>query len=145
MGNEGTCCPIGDLVESANRCCCGFLGGEPVFLDEYTYSDARAEAEAAGKKGLGGFWAGLWGSGKSRFRGLEGRTNVRLGPFRVTGAVPDSSLKQFLGERSTEELPHRINPHAISCCECFIASYVRRACAHTLAARCFVSEHFCRY
>ncbi|CAK8998216.1 Uncharacterized protein SCF082_LOCUS5543 [Durusdinium trenchii] len=41
VGNEGTCCPIGDLVESANRCCCGFLGGEPVFLDEYTYSDAR--------------------------------------------------------------------------------------------------------
>ena len=26
FGTVGTCCPIGDLVQSENRCCCGFLG-----------------------------------------------------------------------------------------------------------------------
>ena len=41
FGTGGTCCPIGNLVESANRCCCSFLQGEPVFLDEFTFRDAR--------------------------------------------------------------------------------------------------------
>ena len=28
FGTVGTCCPVGDLVQSENRCCCGFLGPE---------------------------------------------------------------------------------------------------------------------
>ncbi|CAJ1349731.1 unnamed protein product [Effrenium voratum] len=41
FGTSGTCCPIGDLVESNNRCCCGFLAGEPIFADEISLTDTR--------------------------------------------------------------------------------------------------------
>lgn len=41
FGTGGTCCPIGDLVESANRCCCSFMSGEPIFVDEFTVTDMR--------------------------------------------------------------------------------------------------------
>ncbi|CAK9066377.1 unnamed protein product [Durusdinium trenchii] len=41
FGSSGTCCPIGDLVESENRCCCGFLGSEAIFADEISYTDTR--------------------------------------------------------------------------------------------------------
>eukprot|EP00435_Cladocopium_sp_Y103_P004452 s1255_g1.t1 len=41
FGTVGTCCPIGDLVQSENRCCCGFLGTEPIFADEISLSSTR--------------------------------------------------------------------------------------------------------
>ncbi|CAL1138472.1 unnamed protein product [Cladocopium goreaui] len=41
FGTMGTCCPIGDLVQSENRCCCGFLGSEPIFADEISLSSTR--------------------------------------------------------------------------------------------------------
>jgi len=41
FGTAGTCCPIGNLVESANRCCCSFMSGEPIFVDEFDMADMR--------------------------------------------------------------------------------------------------------
>ena len=41
FGTAGSCCPIGDLIESRSRCCCSFLGSEPIFADEVDLSDPR--------------------------------------------------------------------------------------------------------
>ena len=41
FGAAGSCCPIGDLIESESRCCCSFLSSEPIFADEIDYSDPR--------------------------------------------------------------------------------------------------------
>ncbi|CAJ1349729.1 unnamed protein product [Effrenium voratum] len=41
FGASGTCCPIGDLIQSENRCCCSFMGGEPIFADETSITDTR--------------------------------------------------------------------------------------------------------
>eukprot|EP00434_Breviolum_minutum_P005970 symbB.v1.2.005264.t1/scaffold286.1/size306100/3 len=41
FGTVGTCCPVGDLVRSENRCCCGFLGAEPIFFDELSGTTTR--------------------------------------------------------------------------------------------------------
>ncbi|CAE8657922.1 unnamed protein product, partial [Polarella glacialis] len=34
FGAVGSCCPVGSLKESMNRCCCNFLNGERIFEDE---------------------------------------------------------------------------------------------------------------
>ena len=41
FGAAGSCCPIGDLIESESRCCCSFLNSEPIFADESDLSDLR--------------------------------------------------------------------------------------------------------
>lgn len=41
ISNEGNCCPIGDLVQSASRCCCDFFLDEKIYDDEEEPGDAR--------------------------------------------------------------------------------------------------------
>eukprot|EP00440_Ansanella_granifera_P014452 gb/GFBE01015706.1/.p1 GENE.gb/GFBE01015706.1/~~gb/GFBE01015706.1/.p1 ORF type:complete len:2679 (+),score=463.31 gb/GFBE01015706.1/:1-8037(+) len=40
-GTSGSCCPMGDLVQSDNRCCCNFLASEPIYEDEKIQHDLR--------------------------------------------------------------------------------------------------------
>eukprot|EP00931_Biecheleriopsis_adriatica_P025063 TRINITY_DN15489_c0_g1_i1.p1 TRINITY_DN15489_c0_g1~~TRINITY_DN15489_c0_g1_i1.p1 ORF type:complete len:2718 (-),score=458.01 TRINITY_DN15489_c0_g1_i1:101-8230(-) len=41
IGNSGACCPMGNLVESDNRCCCSFMEGEIIYHDEKRENDYR--------------------------------------------------------------------------------------------------------
>lgn len=34
FGQTGNCCPMGDPSISLSRCCCGFVGSEPIFSDD---------------------------------------------------------------------------------------------------------------